>query len=68
MKLLVYQAVTLGFGHGPFDGIWTAGMRVHRWAPIGHPTGRPSMVHNGESFYTPVRFVDDDTPWLHPRT
>ncbi len=57
MRLLVHQAITLGYGTGGLlNGTWTAGMRVHRWATIGTPTGVPSMMHNGAGFYTPIRF------------
>lgn len=60
--ILVHQAVTLSFGTPtPANyftaGGLTAGMRVNRWCPVGWPTAKPSVTHNGQSFYTPVQFV-----------
>lgn len=55
MKTLsVLQAVTLGYGTGILNGFWTAGMRVHRMAPLG--SGVPVMQHNGTGFYIPIRY------------
>lgn len=54
--VLALQAVTLTYGSFPLGGTWAAGMRVHRWCPIGTPTAVPVRMHNGVAFYTPVKF------------